>query len=239
MAYIEGYPGRYDAVRTKRHLWLILIACATLVGLAAWSACDQPQGDQGIGWAVLGVIFLLMTVVSLKLNAKGWKRFLAPARYARDLAGDTEVADHLAELDDAHFVMHDFTFEFFHVHHLVVSPLGIFVVARLPSEAELSVHNNVLFAGRESLEDLAGRMWRICHLVNIIVHKGFQLQIMPQPILVCAAGRTPEIGTFDGIRILPLDALNREICSAKQETMRPEETASIAGYIARRYVQTK
>lgn len=240
MAYIEGYPGRYDTLRTKRHLWLILIACTTLGGLAAWSAFDQSRMGQGMGWTVLGGIVLLLMVVSLKLNAKGWKKLLMPARYAQDLSGDKEVADNLAKLDDAHFVMHDFTFEFFHVHHLVISPRGIFVIVRLPSEAELSVRNNVLFAGGESLETLTGRMWRICHLVNIIVHKGFQLQIMPQPILVCSAGRIPEIDAFDGgIRILSLDVLNREICSAEEESMRAEEAASIAGYIAHRYLQVQ
>ncbi len=239
MAYIEGYPGRYDVLRTKRHLWLMLIACATLAGLAAWSALDQSQAGRGMGWTVLGVIAMLMAAVSLKLNAKGWKKFLMPARYARDLAGDTEVADQLAQLDDAHFVMHDFTFEFFHVQHLVISPRGIFVAFRLPLEAELVVQNGVLFAGQESLESLVSRMWRICHLLNIIIDKGFHLQIMPRPILVCAAQRKSEVSVFDEIRILPLDELNREIGSAGKESLRAEQAASIAGYIARRYLQVQ
>lgn len=237
MAYIEGYPGRYDALRTKRHLWLILIASATLAGLTAWSALEDSQSVMDKGWAVLGVIVLLMTVVSLKLNAKGWKKFLTPARYKQELVGDTEVADHLAQLDDAHFIMHDFTFEFFHVHNLILSTQGIFVVHRLPSEARLSVHNGTLFAGQDSLESLVSRMWRICHLLNIIIHKGFNLQIMPQPILVCAKGRKPEIGTFDSIHILPLNELDKEICYAREKSMQEEEAASIAAYIARRYLQ--
>lgn len=239
MAYIEGYPGRYDALRTKRHLWLILIASATLAGLTAWSALEDSQSAMGMGWAVLGVIVLLMTVVSLKLNAKGWKKFLVPGRYEQELAGDTEVADHLAQLDDAHFVMHDFTFEFFHVQHLILSPQGIFVVHRIPSEARLSEHNGTLFAGQDSLESIVSRMWRVCHLLNIIIHKGFNLQIMPQPILVCAIGRKPEVKTFDAIRILPLDELNKAICSVGEKSMRSEEAASIASYIARRYLQVK
>ncbi len=42
------------------------------------------------------------------------------------------VIDELSKLDDNYFIINDFSFELFHVEHLVVSDKGMFVVSKNP-----------------------------------------------------------------------------------------------------------
>ena len=238
MAYIEGYPGREDQLRTRRHMGFIALAVVTVTGLTVWSQLEGGHG-QTVEWAVVGGIALLVLMVSAKLNARGWKQLLFPRTYEQQLVVERAISDRLSELDDTYFVIHDFAFELFHVDHVVISNRGIFVIRSIASKHRLKVRNKTLFAGRDSLETLTGAVWRVCHLLNIIISKGFQLKVMPQPILVHDGEGAPDVKRFDGIEIVSIHQLNTAITSQKESSLEDRQAASIATYLVQRYKKAR
>ena len=97
--------------------------------------------------------------------------------------------------------------------------------------------NNTLFAGDVSLETLTARLWRVCHLLNIIISKGFnELEVMPVPVLVTTEGGQPSMTEYKGISITSLDNLNDLITKKLKFKVPREEAEGFAVYLKQRYM---
>lgn len=234
MAYVEGYPGEKTKGVTAKHIGFIVIVAAMVVGLMTYFSEDWRVELPSI-LTVTTVILAIIAFVSFKVNPAGWRRIFRPSGLEQELEHDRMIADSLAGLDDSHFIFHDITFELFHIENLVISPRGIFVIGKIPYSEDLHVKNNVLFAGEHPLDKTTGDIWRVCHLVNIVIEKGFQTKVMPKPILISPGSEAPSVTQYDGITIVPLRTLNKTVAGQKGEGVKEKLVHSFAYYIKKRY----
>lgn len=234
MAYIEGYPGEKIETTTGKHLGFIVIVVVLLVGFLAYSADDWREEIPSIILTV-SIVVAVILFVSYKINPLGWRRIFRKERVEEALRMDRLIADRLAELDDSHFIFHDITFELFHVENLVICPGGIFVIEKLESPDALAVRGKILFAGDEPLDTVTGNLWRVCHLINIVMEKGFKEDIMPQPLLVRPGEASVNIGDFDGIIITTLDGMIKAIEGRHKKAIEQELVERFAFYMKKRY----
>jgi len=166
---------------------------------------------------------------------QGWRRIFRHSGLEQEIEYDRMIADSLARLDDSHFIFHDITFELFHIENLVISPRGIFVIGKIEHSENLHVKNKVLFAGEYPLDKTTGDIWRVCHLVNIVISKGFKTEVMPKPILISPGSQPHSVTNYDGIIIIPLRKLKGIIEGQKGQDIREELVHSFAYYIKKRY----
>jgi len=234
MAYIEGYPGEKTKGVTAKQVGFIVIVAIMMVGLMTYFSEDWRAELPSI-LTVVTIILAIIVFVSFKVNPSGWRRIFRHSGLEQELAYDRLIADSLAELDDSHFIFHDITFELFHIENLVISPRGIFVIGKITHGEDLHVKNKVLFAGEDPLDKTTGDIWRVCHLVNIVIKKGFKTEVMPRPILVSPGSQTPSVAEYDGITILPLRKLNETIEGQRGKDIKEKLVHSFAYYIKKRY----
>jgi len=234
MAFVEGYPGEKIKGTTIRHWGFLVIVAVMLVGLMSYFSSDWKAELPSTLFTV-SIILAIVLFVSHKVNPLGWKKILQRTSFERTLTQDRMIADRLAELDDSHFIFHDITFELFHVEHLVISPRGIFVIATVRRNEKLTIQKNSLFAGDDPLDKVTGNLWRVCHLVNIVIRKGFSEEVMPKPLLVSPEAESVDVGEFDGIAVMTLDRMNASIENRKEGSIPQKLVESFAYYIKKRY----
>jgi hypothetical protein len=161
-------------------------------------------------------------------------------QFEKFMEQEIRVIDRLTMLDDTYFILNDFSFELFHVEHLVVSENGVFIIGKIRDNGKLSISNNTLFAGENSLETLTGRLWRLSHLVNLITKKGFDgAEIMPKPVLVLPDESKSPINEFDGIRIAGIDELNNVIGKDLKFKIDKDLAEGFALFIKERYIHNR
>jgi hypothetical protein len=234
MAYIEGYPGAKIKSTTTKHWGFIVIVTVMLIGIMAYISKDWRAELPSILFTV-SIILAIIVFVFFKVNPMGWRKLIMRSSFDKMLRLDRIVADQLAQLDDSHFIFHDITFELFHIENLVISPRGIFVIGKIGEEGQLKVKDKSLYAGDESLDTLTGNVWRVCHLINIVIEKGFQKKIMPKPVLVDPGAGPVAVKSFDGITITTLDRLNEFIEKQEGKQISQELVERFAFYIKKRY----
>lgn len=234
MAYVEGYPGEKTKGVTAKHIGFIVIVAIMMVGLMTYFSEDWKVELPSI-LTVITIILAIIVFVSFKVNPAGWRRIFRHSGLKQELEYDRMIADSLARLDDNHFIFHDVTFELFHIENLVISPRGIFVIGKIAHNENLHVKNDVLFAGEQPLDKATGDIWRVCHLVNIVMKKGFKTEIMPRPILIFPGSQPPSVTNYDGITIIPLRKLNETVEGQKGQGIKEELVHSFAYYIKKRY----
>ncbi|MBN2180041.1 MAG: hypothetical protein JW743_11510 [Deltaproteobacteria bacterium] len=234
MAYIEGYPGAKIKSTTAKHWGFIVIVTVMLVGIMAYLSKDWRAELPSIIFTV-SIILAIVIFVFFKVNPMGWRKLLMRSSFDRMLRLDRMVADILSQLDDTHFIFHDITFELFHIENLVISPRGIFVISKIGNEGQLQIKDKSLYAGGELLDKLTGNVWRVCHLINIVIDKGFKEKIMPKPVLVVPEAGSVAVKNFEGITITTLDKLNEFIETQKDSKISQELVERFAFYIKKRY----
>ena len=234
MAYIEGYPGEKTKGATTRQVGFIVIVAIMIVGLMTYFSKDWRAELPSI-LTVTTIILAINLFVSFKVNPAGWRRIFRHSGVENELEQDKMIADSLAELNDDHFIFHDITFELFHIENLVISPRGVFVIGKISYREDLHVKNGVLFAGKYPLDKTTENVWRVCHLVNIVIKKGFKTEVMPQPILISPGAQPPSVTECDGIIIVPFSRLHETIEARKGEKIKEELVHSFAYYIKKRY----
>lgn len=234
MAYIEGYPGAKIKSTTTKHWGFIAIVTVMLIGIMAYLSKDWRAELPSIIFTV-SIILAIIVFVFFKVNPMGWRKLIMRSSFERMLKLDRMVADMLSQLDDSHFIFHDITFELFHIENLVISPRGIFVIGKISEEGQLQVKDKSLYAGDELLDKLTGNVWRVCHLINIVIDKGFQEKIMPKPVLVAPEAGSVAVKTFEGITVTTLDRLNKFIEAQNDDEIGQDLVESFAFYIKKRY----
>jgi hypothetical protein len=234
MAYVEGYPGEKIKSTTAKHWGFIAIVTVMLIGIMAYISKDWRAELPSIIFTV-SIILAIIIFVSFKVNPMGWRKLVKRSSFERTLKLDHMVADMLSKLDDSHFIFHDITFELFHIENLVISTRGIFVIGKIGEEGQLQIKDKSLYAGDELLDKLTGNLWRVCHLINIVIKKGFKEEVMPEPVLVSFGTGSVAVKTFEGITITTLDKLNKFIEAQKEKKIEQELVERFAFYIKKRY----
>jgi hypothetical protein len=234
MAYIEGYPEQNGTKSLVRHLAFMAIVMIAIIGFMF----DTPEKwmEQLSSSAVpLIIILAIMLYVSFKVNPKGWSRVINKQSYLKNLQQDSQIAEMLLKLDDTHFILHNITFELFQINFLVISPSGIFVIDKSKGSGPLEVRDNILFQNGRTMETLTGNLWRLCHLINIVLKKGYQVDVMPHPVLVIPDTEHLEVNNHEGISIVTPSGLTQLIGETRKEILRPEIAQGFAFYVKERY----
>ena len=234
MAYIEGYPGAKIKSTTAKHWGFIAIVTVMLVGIMAYLSKDWRVELPSIMFTV-SIILAIIIFVFFKVNPMGWRKLIMRSSFDRMLKLDHMVADMLSQLDDTHFIFHDITFELFYIENLVISPGGIFVISKIGEEGQLQIKDKSLYAGGELLDKLTGNVWRVCHLINIVLDKGFKEKMMPKPVLVVPEAASVAVKNFEEITITTLERLNEFIETQKDSKISQELVERFAFYIKKRY----
>ncbi|HOO46623.1 MAG TPA: hypothetical protein PLM29_10370 [Deltaproteobacteria bacterium] len=234
MAYIEGFPVQDSYRSIVRHLAFMAIVMIAIIGFTHDSSGTWSEQTASIA-VPLVIILSIMLFVSYKVNPKGWKLLLNKQEYLKNLRQDGEIAEQLLKLDDTHYIIHNITFELFHIEFLVIAPTGVFLIDKAKGSGPLEIRDAILFQNGRTMETLTGNLWRLCHLVNIILKKGYKVDIMPQPVLVIPDTDHLDIKTHDGIRIVTPSELTGLIGGIRKEVLTPEISQGFAFYIKERY----
>ncbi len=236
MAYVEGHPKDKLTKSLFGQIGFTLIAGFAMIALMLYFS-DDRLADLS---AVLTIVLVISGVIGLvlyKLNPLGWKKIFNRKEFDLLMEQEIKVIEKLEELDDSYFVLNDFSFELFHVEHLVVSKNGVFIIGKVRNNDKLSVKDNTLYAGEKSLETLTGRLWRLSHLVNLITKKGFNgAEIMPKPVIVLPDRSNSSIKEFNGIRIAGINELNDVICEKLKFGVDQDLAESFAYFMKERYM---
>ncbi len=241
MARIIGYAQSSDN-RKPAAIVLLLIAFV-LTGLLLFPL----EVLRGNILSIVGAVAVILSLIGLALNRTNpmlWKKIIHKKEYEELSALDAEIHQALQELDDQHSVLCNFNFELLHVDFLVLGPKGIAVIGRCLAGQPLQVADGVLMTGEDSLEKATGDLWRRCHLINLVIKKGYSLELMPKPILVLAGRQTEEaqkqeeIENFDGIAIVPPKKLIQALqAMTMKEEMSFEKIQGFAAYLEQRYIR--
>lgn len=240
MAYFEGHPDEKAKRSLFKYFFLILIVTLMLIFFSVGSMAQWKEKLISMSLATTFIV-MIISVVTMKVNPMGWLQMFNPGKFQRMLSADKTIFNSLEKLNDSHFVFYDFNFELFHIEILVISPKGIFVIGRVlvpdadAGNAELRVQDDILYAGKRPLMKKTATLWRISHLIHIIINKGYQTEIMPQPMIVIPNAESVAVDEFDGISIVTADDLYRHITSPSEVT--PIETEMMEGFV--RYIKEK
>lgn len=147
------------------------------------------------------------------------------------------MLDALQQLDASYQVLCCFTFELIHVEFLIFGPTGIFVVGTNHYPDALHVDNGVLMAGTHSLHRQTGNLWRLCHLVNLVIQKGYKKELMPRPILVTPNGGEGGLREFDSIALETPESLVELLTQAPLESVDEGLVQGMANYVRERYLR--
>lgn len=239
MAFIEGHPQEKIKKSILSQLGFTLFAGIAIIALMIIFSDNWQKDLSGILIIVL-VIAAVLLLVQYKLNPLGWMKVFNRKQFEKFMEQEIRVIDRLTMLDDTYFILNDFSFELFHVEHLVISENGVFMIGKIRDNGKLSISNNTLFAGENSLETLTARLWRLSHLVNLITKKGFDgAEIMPKPVLVLPDESKSPIKEFDGIRIAGIDELNNVIGKDLKFKIDKDLAEGFALFIKERYIHNR
>jgi len=234
MAYIQGNP--VDGLRqtVTRHLFLMGTVTVVLAGMMI-AFSDDPMAEMGPIAAITFVCTAIIGFVSFRSNPLALTMLFKKDRFKEAVVHEETTIAHLQTLSDRCYVFNNLTVELFRIDHLVISPWGIFVMGRVRKEGELQIKENILHAGPSSLDSLCTSTWRVCHLLNIVIRKGWSQEVMPEPLIVPHAQYPSPINAVDGIMLVETKTIAPFIESGRKEILSEELVDSIAAYILKRY----
>lgn len=234
MAYIQGSPVDGLKQTVHRHLFLMVTVTVILAGMMI-AFSDDPGAEAGPIAAITLVCAAIIGFVSFRSHPLALTMLVAPDRFQEAVEEEQAVMGHLEQLSDRCYVFNNLTVELFRVDHLVISPWGIFVIGRVRKKGELHIKEKILHAGASPLDSLCTGTWRLCHLLNIVIRKGWSQEVMPFPTLVPHNDHPTPMTEVDGIAVVAADALVPHIEADRPETIPLELVESIAAYILKRY----
>lgn len=237
MAYVFGKLERKSLKEDLIPLAILLAVPCVVVTMMFDGGNDTITELVTVG-TVGAALTLLLVFVYARINPRSFQRIFQPAVFERCLSMDKSVWRNLEQLGDSYYVFNNFIFELCGVEHLVISPNGIWVIGKITREGELRVKSDVLFAGDRPLETLTGNIWRVCHLINIILKKWFKTDYMPQPVLVAFGNIPTTITNYDSMAIVAPTGLNTFIAKSSGE-LEAETAYGFANFVRDRYVEKK
>ncbi|VFQ46740.1 nuclease-related domain-containing protein [Desulfoluna butyratoxydans] len=234
MAYIQGNPVEGLKQTVTRHLFLMGTVTVVLAGMML-AFSEDPMAEAGPIAAITVVCAAIIGFVSFRSNPLALTMLFKKDRFGEAVAREEKVITHLEALSDRCYVFNNLTLELFRIDHLVISPWGIFVLGRVRKEGELHVKEKILHAGQTSLDSLCTSTWRICHLLNIVIRKGWSQEIMPMPVIVPHEAHPSRTKAVDGIMMVEASRLPSFIESGRKEIISKEMVDSITAYLLKRY----
>ncbi|BCS95615.1 hypothetical protein DSLASN_12470 [Desulfoluna limicola] len=234
MAYIQGNPVDGLKQTVTRHLFLMVTVTVVLAGMMIVFS-DDPMAEMATIAAITISCTAIIGFVSFRSNPLALTMLFNPARFKKAVGEEEAVIRQLETLSDRCYVFNNLTLELFRIDHLVISPWGLFVMGRVRKEGELELNNSILHAGGASLDSLCTNTWRICHLLNIVIRKGWSEEVMPSPVIVPHAGHPTQLTTVDGMDVINAEHLAAHIEKGREETIGEELVESVAAYILKRY----
>ncbi|VVS95689.1 nuclease-related domain-containing protein [Desulfoluna spongiiphila] len=234
MAYIQGSPVDGLKQTVTRHLFLMGTVTVVLAGMMI-AFSDDPMAELGPIVAITVVCAAIIGFVSFRSNPLALTMLFKKDRFKEAVVEEEAAIAHLETLSDRCYVFNNLTVELFRIDHLVISPWGIFVMGRVRKEGELRVEENLLHAGPALLDSLCTSTWRVCHLLNIVIRKGWSQEVMPVPVIVPHSQYPSRTKAVDGIMLVEAKHLAPFIESGRKETLSEELVDSIAAYILKRY----
>ncbi|PIE72646.1 MAG: hypothetical protein CSA20_06760 [Deltaproteobacteria bacterium] len=215
-------------------LFFVLVVAAALIGFMLYPMDDWKENILST-LATTCIILVVVGVALNRLNPMQWKRLFHRKKYEELIKADRRILSLLKTLTDQHYVLYDFNLELVHVGFLVLGPQGIFVVDKTIIRSSIRVEKGMLMAEKDSLQKQTGNLWRVCHLINILLKKGYNAEIMPKPILVTMNETHPDVQLFDGISLVGLESLRDEIESTDPAVIPLEQIQGFAAYLEERY----
>ncbi|WP_419176139.1 hypothetical protein [Desulfosediminicola sp.] len=234
MAQIVGYQQGKEQKVPLTQVALIVIVGFSLIGFMLVSDQKWQEHMVSLVCAVLVILVLVYFAFNRK-NPNWWKRYFKKADHARHLQGEKKIVEALSKLGDDYTILCGFTLELIHVSFLVLSPKGIFVIGKATLPGAIRVEQETLMAGDESLAKCTGNLWRVSHLVNLLIKKGYSTEIMPKPILVPTHSDSLQEALFDGISIVKPEGLALLVETLATEEIRPDLIHGFTAYLYQRY----
>lgn len=234
MAYFEGHPDENAKRNIFKYFFLILIVVIILVFFSVGSIADWKQKLASL-LVSAAFIIMIISVVTMKVNPMGWLQIFNSGEFKRFLEADQKIYDQLRRLDDTHFIFYNFNLELLHVESLVICPRGIFVIGRILAPDSLRIEKDILYTGKRPLMKKTSTLWRISHLINIVIQKSYKTEIMPQPVLVAPNAESTGISEYDGLAIVTTADLNALIAASPDNALDMALVEGFARYIKEKY----
>lgn len=234
MAYMQGNPVQGLKQTVTRHLFLMVTVSIVLAGMMIAFSPDPMAEISTIAIITLACTALI-AFISFKANPLALTMILNSTRFKKAVSEEKEVIHQLERLCDRCYVFNNLTVELFRIDHLVISPWGIFVMGRVRKEGALKMDKTVLHAGEAPLDSLCSNTWRISHLLNIVIRKGWSEEVMPFPVIVPHRDHLSPMKTVDGMAIVAPRRLALHIEKDREEILSSELVDSISAYILKRY----
>jgi len=221
MAFVHK-PGQASGSGLKKQIGLVLIIALTLWVMLATKSNSLSDKSHSLLLTVMALA-VFFTLVALKKNPFSW--ILVPGKQQRNenFKFVARTLSALEQLGDQCHVFQSITLEFFTIDFLVLSPNGIFVIQAVKQ-----------YNGRDksSLDKETARVWQRCHMINMLLKKGYDCDLMPVPLLA--------INVEEGFEHNKVAAFAPERMPVRIEksaiTMDPETLAGFAGFIKTRYL---
>ncbi len=236
MAHVVGYQRGGTRKIPPTHIFLIVIVAFSLVGFMLVSEENWREHIVSLTCAV-AVILVLVGFALNKVNPMGWKRLFRKAEYELHIQGDRKIIEALETLNDEYTIFCGFTFELIFVEFLILSPHGICVVGKTTSSDSIRVEEGMILSGGKSLARLTGNLWRISHLTNIVIKKGYNVETIPQPILVASHSTRIEQKEFDGIPVVRPEELAVVVRQLSTTDIPSHVVQGFAQYLFHRYLK--
>lgn len=177
---------------SKKQIALVVIVTLTLWMMLKTESGGLSSGSLATITPVLAAV-LFFILVAFKKNPFNWI-----SSFGKNVSGKDrmpQMMEDLEQLDDGFHIFPHITLEFFKIDCLVVSSNGIFVV-RIPDRTET--------ANTHQMNKEIQKLWQRCHMINMLIKKGYKKQIMPIPLLAVPGA---DEDTHNGVTIIPPDAI--------------------------------
>lgn len=233
MAYIHKHEGNSEKKLLKQII--LLGSIGLLLGCFMLGTSENPKDDFLFVSGLSAFVFILFLVISYKTNPFAWIKLFNKKKWENIHFNVGKITNVLENLSDKNFVFNWLIIEFFKIDHLVIGNHGIFVIKAVESgNFTLDEKGNLLLDGRD-FKKHTGNLWRICHMLSMIIEKGFKLEIMPVPVITVVGKNFITMDDFDGIKIIELDKLSHEI-ESHGEKIKEEISSGFAWFISQRYI---
>lgn len=233
MAYIHQYSKKGDK-KLLRHM-AVLVAIGVFFAVFMSTTSKNFLEEWKTIAIISGFIIILFMFISYKTNPLGWIKLLFKKRFAQISFMTGKVNSVLENLDDRCFSFTWLIMEFFQIDHFVISPYGIFIIANAKTgDFSVSEHNELLLSGK-SFDKTAGKLWRVCNMINILFKKGFKKDHMPTPVIVVVDDSKSKVKDYKGIQIVSLSKLDAFI-SDRKECIDEKVVKGFSWFIIERYI---
>lgn len=209
---------------TKKQIGLAVIVAVTLwMMLKTGSKGVSADSLTTLITVLASVIFFV--IVAFKKNPLNGVSFLGKKSPGQVLI--PQLMKNLEQLEGGFHVFPGITLEFFKIDCLVVSAKGIFVVRILEQAMDKDT-------GQTDKE--IQKLWQRCHMINMLIKKGYKKQIMPIPLL--AIPGTNEF-THKGVAVMPPEMISGRMSSYvnPDKDLNEELAQSFSIFLSKRYLR--